>query len=356
MKICILGENKSVHIQKWIKAIALNTDIQLHVICFKGGVEFPNVNYHYLREITRNKIDYFLNAFLVKKLIYQIKPQILHAHYATSYGFLGAFSYYKPYIITGWGADIFDSPKNIFLKKLIKWSLSKSDEITVLSKMTQIEMLKLSNKNVRLIPFGVDVDKFKPNKNKKNETLKIGTIRTLSEKYGVEFLIRAFALVCEKNPDIELHIVGDGPLREQLKNLTIDLQIDKKVVFYGYVNQNEEFEKYIRILTSFDIFAILSIYDSETFGVAAVEASACGIPVIGTKIGGLPEVIDDGSTGILVNPSDTNDTAEALFKLISNKELRKILGDNGRCKVVENYNWDSNVNQMISLYKSLIKY
>jgi len=121
------------------------------------------------------------------------------------------------------------------------------------------------------------------------------------------------------------------------------------------VNQNSSFDHYIQILGSLDIFAILSILDSETFGVAAVEASACGIPVVATSVGGLPEVITAEKTGIIVPPKDTLGTAAALNRLISDEKLRIEMGINGRKKVEENYDWSANIAQMVSLYQQTIE-
>ena len=355
MILCILGENGSVHIQKWIKAISQYQQINVHIITFDRGMKFPEVTYHFLKKFTGTKIDYLLNIFKVKSYIKSIKPDIIHAHYATSYGFLAAFSGFHPFIITGWGADIFDSPNNSWMKKLLINSFKKADAITVLSNITRKEIAKLTDKEVQLIPFGVDLNKFFPRKANSTDIIKIGTIRTLSEKYGVEYLIRAFALICEKHQNIQLEIVGDGPLRTYLENLVVELGIEKKVVFHGYVNQNLLFEQYIKILGSLDIFAILSILDSETFGVAAVEASACGIPVVATSVGGLPEVIESEKTGIIVPPKNVVATAKALDSLISDEKLRIEMGKNGRKKVEEKYNWKTNIEQMIQLYSNVIE-
>ena len=355
MKLIILGENGSVHVQKWIKAISNVSEIELYVISFNRGLQLSNVKYLYLKQITGTKLDYFLNVFVVKKYIKQVKPDLIHAHYATSHGFLAAFSNFKPLIITGWGADIFDSPKNLFMKLLLQFSFRSANAITVLSQITLSEMIKLTNKKVELIPFGVDISIFKPLPiSTISPLIKIGTIRTLTEKYGVEYLIRAFAIVEKKYPNIQLEIVGDGPLLGFLQNLTIELGVQQKVNFHGYVNQNSDFEHYITLLQSMDIFAILSILDSETFGVACVEASACAIPVIATSVGGLPEVINNEVTGIIVPPKNALATANALERLITNETLRKKLGANGRHKVEQYYNWEHNTQQMVQLYQQVI--
>ena len=355
MKICILGDNGSVHIQKWIYALATHLEIELYLITFDKGIKYKNVNYLFLKSYTNTKLDYLLNIFRVRKFIKKIKPDLVHAHYATSYGMLGACSGFHPFILTGWGADIFDSPKYFFMKKTLQFSLSKADFITVLSQITLIELAKYTNKKISLIPFGVDLNNFIPRVASNSNEIRIGTIRTLSEKYGVDYLIRSFALLHTKYPNLYLDIVGDGPQKLELKKLVHEHKIDNRVVFHGFISQNKNFSLYISVLHSFDIFAILSILDSETFGVAAVEASACKIPVVATDVGGLPEVIDHNITGIIVPTVDINETAKALECLINDKALRTKMGESGRAKVEALFDWQRNVNQMIALYISALK-
>jgi glycosyltransferase involved in cell wall biosynthesis len=361
----MLSDINSAHIQKW--AIALSQkgiEIGIYSISKPTANWYSKYNIQLLNSSNISASTLNSNLFLklnylkllpaLKKAINDFKPDIVHAHYATSYGLLAAFSGFHPMIITGWGADIFDSPKNYFIKKLLLVSLKRADAITVLSEITKKEIIKYTNKNVQLIPFGVDLEKFPSRKPNADNIIRIGTIRTLSEKYGIEYLIRAFAQLAKKYKNIQLEIVGDGPLRTFLENLTIELGVEKRVTFHGYVNQNTEYEKYISLLTNFDIFAILSIIDSETFGVAAVEASACEIPIVATSVGGLPEVIESEKTGILVPPKNVEETSKAVERLIIDKELRILMGKNGRKRVEENYNWKNNIIQMLDLYEKLL--
>ena len=249
MKICYLGENISIHNQKWIKALSEWDNVELDVITFNRGVKFKNVKYHFLKVYTGSKADYIFNIPLLKSLVNKIQPDILHAHYASSYGYIGSKCNFHPYIITGWGADIFDSTKNPILKGMIKRAISKADALTVLSKITLEKIKSLTDKKVELIPFGVDTHKFFPNKKNPDGKLRIGTFRTLNVKYGVEYLIRAFAILYPKYPQLILEIVGDGVLRATLENLSKDLGISDRVTFHGFINQQLDFEKYSCVLS-----------------------------------------------------------------------------------------------------------
>lgn len=103
-------------------------------------------------------------------------------------------------------------------------------------------------------------------------------------------------------------------------------------------------------LSSIDIFAMPSVFRSETFGVSAIEAQAMGIPVVASRVGGVPEAVIDGITGLLVKPGDPMALAEALERLILDPELRKKMGIKGREFVESKYNWSNNLEQMIKVY------
>ena len=173
----------------------------------------------------------------------------------------------------------------------------------------------------------------------------------LEKKYGIEYLIRAFKIVSDKYADlpIKLLIVGGGSLENKLKKITKELKIESKTIFTGKVTFNDV-PKYQNMLS---VFVALSY--NESFGVAVIEASACEKPVVVSNVGGLPEVVEDGVTGIVVPPGNPEKTAEAIEKLILNENLRKKMGKKGRERVKKYFNWDDNIRQMIRIYKNLLR-
>ena len=214
--------------------------------------------------------------------------------------------------------------------------------------------LEDKSKEIFITPFGVDTKKFKNLNIEKNKNeLVIGIVKTLTENYGIEYLIRAIkelenTLDIENYKKIRLLIYGKGELKNKLEALTKELQIEDKVIFKGYIS-NEDVPK---ALNEMDIFVVPSI--NESFGVAAVEAMACEIPVIASSVGGLKEVIVDKETGYLVPKKDHKEIAKYLKKLILDKNLRTSLGENGRKRVLENYDWNSNVDYMIKIYREIV--
>ena len=363
MKICFLADACSIHVQKWARYFS-DEGNEVHIISFRdtriAGVQVHYINSRGTISISPiasfiSKIGYLFWVGKVKRFIKKIRPDILHAHWATSYGLLGALSGFHPFILSTWGNDIIISPHKYWtMKKSVEYSLKKADLVTATSKMLADATGEFiyDEKPVHTIPFGVDVDLFSPSKRKlpKNKIC-IGIVKALEEKYGIEYLIRAFKVVAESGHKSSLLIVGEGSLRDKLEKLTESLNLSDSVRFTGKVKNNAVVES----LHKMDIFVVPSISPSETFGVAAVEASSCSIPVIASDIGGLPEVVKDGTTGFLVPPCDVNAIADRIIRLIDNPGLRLQMGIEGRKYVKSIYDIQICGSLMRSKYEEILR-
>jgi glycosyltransferase involved in cell wall biosynthesis len=365
MKLLLLSDPNSVHTIKWAKSLA---DNGLEIIIFGLGdfavndyKKYSNIKVVTLNEsITRDegsfsKLKYLKALPTIKKIIKEFKPDILHSHYASSYGLLGAISGFSPFILSVWGSDVFSFPNKSFLHKFIfKYNLKKADQILSTSHVMAREIKLYTNKVIEVIPFGIDMEQFKPMPVKSlfgTNDIVIGTVKTLEKQYGIEYLIKAFKILSDKyqNIPLKLLIVGGGSLDKELRQLAKDLHIEEKTVFTGKV-PFEDVPRYHNMLS-----VSVSVSNSESFGVAIIEASSCAKPVVVSDVGGLPEVVKDGVSGFVVSPQDEMETAKAIEKLILDQELRAEIGRNGRDRVKELYNWDDNVKQMIGIYKEMIK-
>lgn len=359
-RICYLADASSTHTKKFCDYFH-KKGYEIHVISLnKGNIENSFV-YSLDFDVDKiknksaiSKIGYLTAFFKVKKLVKEIKPDILHAHFASSYGLLGSLLNYKPYILSVWGTDIYEFPKNSMMqKKIINYNLKKADVILSTSKDMARETSLYTSKDIHITPFGVDVEIFKPLNKKKysNNKIIIGTIKNLEERYGIEYLIKAFKKVKDELPNINMGLVigGEGSKKSRLIELTKDLGIEKDVEFIGYVNQSD----IVDIFNKFDIAVFPSL--KESFGVAAVEAQACSVPVIATNVGGLPEAIKEGESAILVPPKDDEALKEAILDLIKNEEKRIKMGICGRSFVCENLNIDKNFDKIDKIYKEILK-
>jgi glycosyltransferase involved in cell wall biosynthesis len=166
----------------------------------------------------------------------------------------------------------------------------------------------------------------------------IGYVGNLHKYKGHEVLLKALAEALKIEPRLRLVCIGEGPQREELENLSVRLGIKDKVLFAG-------FHKCVpSLLCRIDLYVHPSLW--EAFGMAILEAMAAGKAVIGSEVGGIPEVILDGETGILVPSNDTSALARAIIKLSSNKEIRTLMGEQGRKRAEE----------IFSIRETLIKY
>lgn len=358
MKICYLAPANNPHTIKWCKYFKQRGH-EVHLISFVPGNIEGVITHNIVFQVGIenksyfSKLKYILQINKAKKIIKNIDPDILHAHYATSYGIIGSLSNYHPYILSVWGSDVYDFPLTSPLhKQLIKYNLKKADYILSTSYDMKKETEKYTDKPIEITPFGVDINKFKPLPNlKKDEEFVIGTIKTLKPKYGIAYLIKAFKLLKDVFPQekLKLKIAGKGEQEETLKQLCSELQIQQDVEFLGFLSE----EEVIKTFNTFDIAVFPSVLDSESFGVAAVEAQACGIPVIVSNVGGLPEATSPDETSLVVEKKNEKQLAKALERLLLNEELRLRLSSNARPYVIKNYNIEDNFKKVEKLYEKI---
>ncbi|WP_346689524.1 glycosyltransferase [uncultured Cloacibacillus sp.] len=340
MKIAFLAPLSSIHTIRWANVFAEHGH-EVHVISMHNlSVDqlHQGVCAHMLP--LKAPLGYYLNVWAIKSILKRIKPDVLNAHYASGYGTLARLSGYHPLVLSVWGSDVYDFPYESHIKmSIIQKNLDAADIICSTSEVMkkQTESLLRSSKKIFVTPFGIDTTKFTPKKNFAEEVHVIGTVKTLAPQYGINTLIKAFAIVANKLVDksLKLVIAGDGLQGTELVNLAASLGIADKCEFLGKIPHN----KVPEVLHSFDIYVALS--ENESFGVAILEASACGLPVIVSDAGGLPEVVENGVTGIVVPKHDPKAAAEAILQLIRCDKKRKIYGQNGIQRVKSLYHWEN---------------
>jgi len=353
MKLLLLGNIESIHIQRWAESLA-KEGIELFVVSMKS-----NISWNFSKKIKlftlpiQGSIGYFLNASALSKIIRQIDPDLIHVHYASGYGTLIRLTRTNiPVILSVWGSDIFNYPrKSILHKKIIQKNLNFAKRITSTSQIMKTETEKYTKQTIDVIPFGIDILKFKPRLKKSSNTLTIGTVKTMHPTYGIDILIKAFAQLLQNkktNKNLKLVIAGDGPFLEEYKNLAQSLRISGACQFLGQVPHH----LLPQLLNRFDIFCAFSRH--ESFGVAVLEAAACGVPVIVSSAPGLKEVTANQKNGVVLNENTPQAASLALSRLINNPQKRKHMGTFGRAWVKSKYDWNKNVDLMLSLYDELI--
>ncbi|MCZ0756423.1 glycosyltransferase [Anoxybacillus sp. J5B_2022] len=353
MKVALLAPSKSIHTHKWA-LFYQQQGIDVKVITFKDHYSpehAKEVETWVLPKWFPGKLSYISSVFALKRRLASFQPDILHAHYVSSYGFVGALANYHPFYVSVWGRDIYQFPQqNSVNRTIVEFTLKKADVICSTSHVMAVETKKYTDKSVEVTPFGVDLTIFRPFEKQVKDTVTLGTVKALSDKYGIADLIKAFAIIHQQYPNTNLLIVGDGPQRQQYEQLAETLGIRHVTTFTGRV-PNTDVPKYINKM---DIFAVPSTEDSESFGVAAVEAMACGVPVVVSNVGGLPEVVKKDVTGLIVPKENPDALADAFKRLLSDADLRHQMGENGIQHVKEHYHWIDNANSMLKLYEQTL--
>lgn len=359
MRLLLLADPGSIHTVRWARALS---DKGISVYIFGLSV-YDSQLYDgsdvqiFTENITPlgflNKLSYLTAVGRLKRLIKKINPDIVHAHYASSYGLLGRLSGFKRLIISVWGTDIYDFPKKSFLHRwLLKYNLGGASIILSTSVAMAAETRKYArDKFIEITPFGIDPDFFRPfTAVASSEAIVIGTVKSLYPVYGVDTLIKSFAILKSQRTGLSLKLIiaGDGHQKQHLLSLAKTLNVDKDVLFLGKVPH----EDVPQILNTFDIYAALS--NEESFGVAVVEASACELPVVVSDAPGLNEVVVNGKTGIVVPRKDPEAAAAAFDRLIQSPSLRHQMGIEGRKHVMRFYDWNANTRLMIEIYNRLL--
>ncbi len=362
MKVILLAPPDSSHTKKW--ALSL-TKKGIEIIVFGLGNKSSknywikqniacyifDINNLFFSRITRSKFLYLLALPYLLKTIWKEKPAILHAHFASSYGLLSKLTFFKKRIVSVWGSDVYDFPKNSKLNKaILKFALKNCKAILSTSKAMAKVTSNYTNKKIQITPFGINTKLFKnTNTPFKNEIITIGTIKTMHPNYGIDTLINAFGIVKKTLPETKLHllIVGDGPNRNEYEDIASNIGIKENTTFLGFINQNDIHNAHNKI----DIFVALSRF--ESFGVAMLEASSCERSILASKVGGISEVVEHNKTGYLIEPNDPIKAAEYLIKMIGNKKKSIAMGASGRNFVIDNYKLNYTVDLMINVYKGL---
>lgn len=290
----------------------------LQRLCYDGGI-LPNMKKSLLAKVQAPMLlvaEFFFLLFILNRE----KPRILHAHWIVPQGIVTTILkkfYPISVVLTGHGGDVFAFQKGA-LKKLFNFAVKGADILTVNSSATQ-KLVEATHPKARVvtIPMGVDTEVF--NSNKKDIHLKkthnipgpfLLTVGRLVEKKGIKYLIQAMQSVKGEFPNAKLLIIGDGPERKHLEDLSTELNLKKNISFVGKISH----EKLPAFYATADVFISPSIEiksgDTEGLGVVLLEALASETVAIGTNIGGIPDFIIPDKTGFLVAPQDEKDLAK----------------------------------------------
>lgn len=220
------------------------------------------------------------------------------------------------------------------------------------------KFLKQHSNKVAVIPNGVNLEQFNIHKSKTEcrellhlpiEPKIILFFGYLSPYKGPDVLVNAMSKILEENSNVILVFAGRGVMKDELQRLVHKEKIQEHVMFSGFIKEELKPLYYV----ASDIFCLPSSMTTECYPLAIMEAMASGLPIVASNIGGIPEIVINGETGLLVNPRDINDLKEKLLLLIENEDSAKIMGISGKEKI-RNYSWEKIASLTKTVYEDFI--
>lgn len=351
-RLLMLAPAEVGHTQRWATALAGRGVEVVLATQHPDAAWAPPAGVRVVALPHRGTAGYFRNVPALRRLLRAERPELLHAHYASGYGTTAALAAWHPWLLSVWGSDVYEFPYTGALQGWwLRQNLKRADAIasTSAAMAGQVRRLTPARGAIAVTPFGIDTTRFAPAPaaraaGEASKGLVIGTVKALAPAYGVDLLLRAFARLEPRPgaPAATLLIVGDGPQAAELRALADALGIAARVRFAGAVPHAEV----PAWLNRLDVFVAASRI--ESFGVAVLEASACARPVLVSDAGGLPEVVLDGETGLVVPSGDVAALAAALARLVDDAALRQRLGEAGRRHVQQRYEWAGCVDHMLA--------
>ena len=320
---------------------------RLQVLAYDGGIP------HKLRtsHLARFEIPPFLLSMYSLVCRVARACDLIHAHWIPTGAVAGmaARRLGIPMVLTVHGSDSAFLRHGRLRAEVSRFSVRSASHVIPVSETLKAELLAFSGAGLPLtkIHSGVDPSVFLPGSGETGGRSILWVGRMTREK-GVEYLIRAMKDISIAHPSASLLLVGDGPLRGSLETLARDIGVSEFVSFMGWKDHSEM----VSIYAASDIVALPSL--SEGLPMVLLEAMASGKPVVATRVGGIPELIDQGGNGYLVAPGSESEIADRVMELLARPELAAQMGTASRALVESSHSWVAVAMRVSSVYASVV--
>lgn len=332
---------------------------EIHVLTSKDegllaeSVE-QNIHVHRIRRSNVPPLGVISFWWQMFRILRRINPDIVHSQDISMGipGFISKEILKIPFVVCGQGGDVYQP--GLFTKLLSKLVLGNADAAIALTKDMKKNMQRICNRTINVIPNGIDLERFVDlQRNEVRDKLQIkpeekllifvGGFRPVK---GIRYLITALKMLQQQGQPVKLVLVGRGRGEKDLRRYVQQLDLVNSVIFTGQI-PNENIPQF---MAAADVFVLPSL--SEGLPNVVLEAMASGLPIIATKVGGLPEIIEEGRNGFLVEPKNPKQIVEKILSIFGNDELRNSISANNREKIKE-YSWDSVVDRLEKVYQEV---
>ena len=300
---------------------------------------------------------------LLIRLIHRLQPEVVHTHLAAAntIGVIAARINRVPKIFSHdhSGAEYANRfpitakyaffPLERFLSRFLVKLFAVSRHVANIN----IDVKKICPNKIVVLPNWIDIDQFtyEAADREYNRTalglsvssFVIGAVGRLSPEKGLTTLVESFATIAKSVPESYLFIAGDGPDKSTLELKIEQLNLSNCIRLMGFKEDTKA------LYSALDLFILPSHY--ETFGIALLEAMYCGLPVIASNVGGVPDLVRSGFNGIMVEPNNSDQLTSSILNIISDEHLRSSLGSNARISVIEKFDRDALLNKLLHYYQ-----
>lgn len=350
----ILGTRLGVELAK--------TGHDIHFITYERpfaihGYDIPNVRVHLVSVVEYPLFKYppytIALASEMARITKQENLDLLHVHYSLPHATAAQLSREitgKPYITTIHGSDVTILGSDPSYEPINTMSIEASNAVTTVSKYMANEAKKNLGieKEIHVIPNFVDHELFQPAPCRTLDSprprgITLVHVSNFRPVKRIENLVYSMCIITKKEPNAQLVLVGDGPERHRIEKLIDKLNLRRHIKLTGYRSDVAE------IMNCADVLVLCS--ETENAPLTILEGMSCGLPIIATNVGGIPEQVQDGKNGFLVPLKQTEEIAEAALRLNADKKLLLKMGENARKTVLERYTKDIVMRQYLEVYK-----
>jgi glycosyltransferase involved in cell wall biosynthesis len=351
MKILYVSDAASVHTRRWAEAFR-DRGAEVHVASFRPA-EIPGVTVHRLATAGLGKLGYLLALPQLRALAMRLRPDVVHAQYLTSYGFLAAAARLRPLVVTAWGSDALVSPRESRLARaLVGHALRRADRVTAVAEhmLPTVHALGADPARTQAFGFGVDTALFRLPEHPPAEPppLRLICTRNFGPIYSVHTVVEAARQLQVEGHDLRLDLVGQGPLRADLEAQVAAAGLAERTTFHGHVDH----PTLVGLLQRAHLFVSPALSDGNN--VSLNEAMACGAYPVATAIPANAQWLVPGENGHLVPPGDAAALAAALREAAADPLLRAQAARRNRAIVEARADWSRNVQRMAQLYADVV--
>lgn len=349
LHLCLIGDAASIHLKRWAEAM-VERGFRVSVVT-ASAQQIEGVQVIALPQVRRSH-QWFLRLPALRSAVRSLAPDIVHAHYITSYGLWGAACGRRPLVLTAWGSDILVTPRrNFLLKVLTGWTLRRASLVTADSRDVLAEISGYGpGAEMQEILWGADTERFRPNENPRGGGFHIASMRAWEPNYCIDVIVRAFAQFVDLRPASEasLHLFGGGRQAAMLCELVSSLGISERVAWHGWLAPDALAER----LAACDLS--VTVPESDATSVSLLESMACGLPVIASDLPANRQWIS-ANGGRLVAAGDVGALAAAMCSEFDDASMRRRQGEFNRMRIEEKGSTRSQMDRMAELYRAMQK-